>query len=63
MKKFLSLLLALTMTAACLVGCGGKEEPKTDAPAAEESADAKFVIGGIFDSDFVMLFIFIFNPT
>ena len=47
MKKFLSLLLALTMTAACLVGCGGKEEPKTDAPAAEESADAKFVIGGI----------------
>ena len=47
MKKFLSLLLALTMTAACLVGCGGKEESKTDAPAAEESADAKFVIGGI----------------
>ena len=48
MKKFLSLLLAFTMVAACLVGCGGKEEPKADAPAAtEESGDAKFVIGGI----------------
>lgn len=48
MKKFLSLLLAMTMVAACLVGCGGKEEAATDAPAAtEESAEAKFVIGGI----------------
>ena len=47
MKKFISLLLAFTMTAACLVGCGGKEEPKADAPAAAESADATFVIGGI----------------
>ena len=43
MKKFLSLLLAFTMVATALVGCGGKEE----APAAEGSADAKFVIGGI----------------
>ncbi|MBR4945363.1 MAG: ABC transporter substrate-binding protein, partial [Peptococcaceae bacterium] len=42
MKKFLSLLLAFTMVATALVGCGGKEE----APAAG-SADAKFVIGGI----------------
>ena len=48
MKKFLSLLLAMTKVAACLVGCGGKEEAATDAPAAtEESAEAKFVIGGI----------------
>ena len=48
MKKFLSLLLAMTMVAACLVGCGGKEEAATDAPAATEStAEAKFVIGGI----------------
>ena len=48
MKKALSLLLALAMTTACLVGCGGKEEAKTDASAAtEESADAKFIIGGI----------------
>ena len=59
MKKFLSLLLVFTMTAACLAGCGGKEEPKTDAPAATEEAEestgeaaettgeATFKIGGI----------------
>ena len=58
MKKFLSLLLTLTMTAACLVGCDGKEEAATDAPAAAEEGaatdapaateeGAKFVIGGI----------------
>ena len=46
MKKFLSLLLAFTMVAACLVGCGGKEEPAADAPAATEEG-ATFVIGGI----------------
>ena len=47
MKKFLSLLLAFTMVATCLVGCGGNEE-STDAPAAtEESAEATFKIGGI----------------
>ena len=51
MKKFLSLLLAFTMVATCLVGCGGTEE-STDAPAAtEESAEATgeatFKIGGI----------------
>ena len=47
MKKFLSLLLAFTMVATCLVGCGGNEE-STDAPAAtEESAETTFKIGGI----------------
>ena len=45
MKKLVSLLLALTMVATALVGCGAKEEAA--APAATESADAKFVIGGI----------------
>ena len=45
MKKLVSLLLALTLVASALVGCGGKEEAA--APAATESADAKFVIGGI----------------
>ena len=45
MKKLVSLLLALTMVATALVGCGAKEEAV--APAATESADAKFVIGGI----------------
>lgn len=51
MKKFLSLLLAFTMTAACLAGCGAKEEAATEAPAATEEAAAEegatFVIGGI----------------
>ena len=50
MKKILSLLLAFTMVAACLVGCGGKEEAATEAPAATESTaeeGAAFIIGGI----------------
>ena len=46
MKKILSLLLALTMTAGCLVGCGGSDKP-TDAPEAENTGEATFKIGGI----------------
>ncbi len=46
MKKFLSLLLAFTMVAACLVGCGGKEEVATEESAAVEEG-ATFKIGGI----------------
>ena len=41
MKKFLSLLLAMTMVAACLVGCGGKEEA-AEAPA-EAAVTAKVI--------------------
>ena len=45
MKKFLSLVLAFTMTAACLVGCGSKEAAET--PAAESTGEAVFKIGSI----------------
>lgn len=44
MKKYLALLLALTMLAAVLAGCGSTEEAapvEESAPAAEESASAE----------------------
>ena len=34
MKKFLCVILALTMTAALLSGCGKQEAPQTEAPTA-----------------------------
>ncbi|MBQ8856746.1 MAG: transporter substrate-binding domain-containing protein [Lachnospiraceae bacterium] len=41
MKKLIALLLAGCMMAATVVGCGNTEEAATDAPAAEEAADAE----------------------
>ena len=41
MKKLIALLLAGCMMAANVVGCGNTEEAATDAPAAEEAADAE----------------------
>ena len=38
MKKVLSVLLVLSMTAAMFVGCGSKEEAPAETPAAEEEA-------------------------
>lgn len=39
-KKLLSALLCTAMVASLVVGCGGKEEPAAEAPAATEEAEA-----------------------
>ena len=39
-KKLLSALLCVAMVASLVVGCGGKEEPAAEAPAATEEAEA-----------------------
>lgn len=41
MKRKIALLLAGVMAATSLLGCGGKAEEKTDAPAATETAAAE----------------------
>lgn len=45
MKKFISMLLMLTLTASLLVGCGSKEA--TDSKDTAKTEDAAFYIGGI----------------
>lgn len=54
LKKVLAMSLAMVMTVGLLAGCGAKEEPKTEAPAAAETekpaeeeapADDKIVVG------------------
>ena len=39
-KKLISLLLCVTMVASMAIGCGSKEEPAAEAPAATEEAEA-----------------------
>ena len=39
-KKLISLLLCMTMVASMAIGCGSKEEPAAEAPAATEEAEA-----------------------
>ena len=40
-KKLISLLLCTAMAASMVIGCGSKEEPATEEPAAtEEEAEA-----------------------
>ena len=39
-KKLISLLLCVTMVASMATGCGSKEEPAAEAPAATEEAEA-----------------------
>lgn len=39
-KKLISALLCAAMVASLVVGCGGKEEPAAEAPAATEEAEA-----------------------
>ena len=39
-KKLISLLLCVTMVASMAIGCGSKEEPAAEAPAATEETEA-----------------------
>ena len=39
-KKLISLLLCVTMVASMAIGCGSKEEPAAETPAATEEAEA-----------------------
>ena len=39
-KKLISLLLCVTMVASMAIGCGSKEEPAAEVPAATEEAEA-----------------------
>ena len=38
MKKFISVLLALTLAVSCLAGCGKSESAPEETPAAEATA-------------------------
>ena len=63
-KKLLSALLCVAMVASLVVGCGAKEAPAADAPAATEeaaeTADAKTYKVGVaiyqFDDNFMTLY-------
>ena len=65
-KKLLSALLCVAMVASLVIGCGGKETPAADTPAATEepaateTADAKTYKVGVaiyqFDDNFMTLY-------
>ena len=50
-KKLLALLLGVTMVCSLFVGCGSKEAPAAEAPAAEETAEAEAPAEEAFEFD------------
>ena len=60
-KKLISLLLCVAMVASMVIGCGSKEEPAAEAPAAtEEEAEAPAETDGelptiTFHTDVIMM--------
>ena len=50
-KKLLALLLGVTMVCSLFVGCGSKEAPAAEAPAAEETVEAEAPAEEAFEFD------------